>query len=244
MVAIARQASTGWGLAWVGRRSLTHQGTATCSGPEGKEFVVADEPLTQSLAALSRFFVGDGTLEETLTRVTDLTVEAIAPAESRASPCGRRAASARRCSPTRRRPRSIRRSTTAARGLASKPSTAGASREIRSTRRPVARVPPRAADHGILSTLSLPLIAEKAAVGAMNLYSRRERGIRNGRDEIGSMFAAQAAIVLANAQAYWDAHELSAGLSEAMPSRAVIEQAKGMLMAAQGCDADDAFELW
>ncbi len=57
------------------------------------------------------------------------------------------------------------------------------------------------------------------------------------------MFASQAAIVLANAQAYWDAREMSAGLTEAMKSRAVIEQAKGMLMAAQGCDEDTAFDF-
>ncbi len=49
--------------------------------------------------------------------------------------------------------------------------------------------------------------------------------------------------MLANAQAYWDARELSSGLSEAMKQRAVIEQAKGMLMAAQGCDEEAAFGL-
>jgi AmiR/NasT family two-component response regulator len=36
---------------------------------------------------------------------------------------------------------------------------------------------------------------------------------------------------------------LAEGLGEAMKSRAVIEQAKGMLMAAQGCDEDTAFDL-
>jgi AmiR/NasT family two-component response regulator len=36
---------------------------------------------------------------------------------------------------------------------------------------------------------------------------------------------------------------LSAGLGEAMKSRAVIEQAKGVLMAAQRCSEDKAFEL-
>ncbi len=42
---------------------------------------MADSPLTSSLAALSRFFVGDGTLQQTLTRVADLTVEAVAPVD-------------------------------------------------------------------------------------------------------------------------------------------------------------------
>jgi AmiR/NasT family two-component response regulator len=57
------------------------------------------------------------------------------------------------------------------------------------------------------------------------------------------LFASQAAIVLANAQLYWDARELSEGLGEAMMHRAVIEQAKGVLMGAQGCDEDEAFQM-
>jgi AmiR/NasT family two-component response regulator len=60
---------------------------------------------------------------------------------------------------------------------------------------------------------------------------------------VAQLFAAQAAIALANAQAYWDARELGFRLGEAMKSRAVIEQAKGMLMMTQRCDEDEAFEL-
>jgi GAF domain-containing protein len=84
---------------------------------------------------------------------------------------------------------------------------------------------------------------DKAALGAMNLYSREERafGCRDRTD--AELFAAQAAIVLANSQAYWDAHQLSTGLAEAMRSRAVIEQAKGVLMGAEGVDEDEAFGI-
>src|SRR5436190_10900585 len=42
---------------------------------------LSDSPLTESLAALSRFFVGDGTLLETLQRVTDLSVAAVGAAD-------------------------------------------------------------------------------------------------------------------------------------------------------------------
>ena len=42
---------------------------------------MADSPLTASLAALSRFFVGDGSLVETLDRVAHLTVEAVEPVD-------------------------------------------------------------------------------------------------------------------------------------------------------------------
>lgn len=49
--------------------------------------------------------------------------------------------------------------------------------------------------------------------------------------------------MLANTQAYWDAHELNQRLSDAMQHRAGIEQAKGILMAAQGVSEDDAFDI-
>jgi AmiR/NasT family two-component response regulator len=53
-----------------------------------------------------------------------------------------------------------------------------------------------------------------------------------------------ASVVLANATAYWQAFDLSEHYNEAMKSRAVIEQAKGMLMArSETLTADDAFEL-
>src|SRR5690349_22392141 len=40
-----------------------------------------DSPLAESLAALSRFFVGDSTVQETLDRVADLTLEAVPSAD-------------------------------------------------------------------------------------------------------------------------------------------------------------------
>lgn len=50
-------------------------------------------------------------------------------------------------------------------------------------------------------------------------------------------------MVLANACMYWRAKRLADQLEEALSSRGVIEQAKGIVMARQGCSADQAFEL-
>jgi AmiR/NasT family two-component response regulator len=50
-------------------------------------------------------------------------------------------------------------------------------------------------------------------------------------------------VVLANARAYWAAFELAEGLRQAMDSRAVIEQAKGKLMAQTGRTPDEAFAM-
>jgi len=97
--------------------------------------------------------------------------------------------------------------------------------------------------HGILSTLSLPLVAGPVAQGASNLYSRELAAFTGADEGIGLELAAVASVVLANASAYWQAFDLSEQLNEAMASRAVIEQAKGVIMSSMGCDADTAFDL-
>jgi len=100
-----------------------------------------------------------------------------------------------------------------------------------------------AGGYGVQSSMSIPLLARHEGVGALNFYSRGETGFSDEDVEIGLQFATHAAIVLANAQAYWDAHQLSQDLLEAMKSRAAIEQSKGILMGAQRCSADEAFQI-
>ncbi len=101
-----------------------------------------------------------------------------------------------------------------------------------------------AQDHGLGSTLSLPLVIGGHGIGALNLYSRTPKGFSAADEAIGVDLAAAAAIVLANASAYWGAFNLGEQLSEAMASRAEIEQAKGILMGqAPAITADDAFDL-
>jgi GAF domain-containing protein len=59
--------------------------------------------------------------------------------------------------------------------------------------------------HGILATLSVPVIARARVFGALNLYSRRAQAFDDHSVDRIETFARQAAIVLANAQVYWDA---------------------------------------
>jgi len=101
-----------------------------------------------------------------------------------------------------------------------------------------------AQERGVQSTLSLPLIAGDSGVGAMNLYAKTPKGFSEEDEALGCDLAAAAAIVLANATSYWDSRHLAEQLTDAMQSRAVIEQAKGMLMAqSPGITADDAFDV-
>lgn len=99
-------------------------------------------------------------------------------------------------------------------------------------------------EHGVLSTLSLPMTAGDVSIGALNLYARVPDGFTDDDEAIGLDLAGAAGSVLANAAAYWTAFELGQHLGTAMETRAVIEQAKGMLMAqSPGLSADDAFDL-
>jgi hypothetical protein len=100
-----------------------------------------------------------------------------------------------------------------------------------------------AAAHGILSRISLPLVARDAAIGTINCYSRRTGAFSADAERIGAEFAAGAAVAVANAHAYREAIDLSERMGRAMQSRATIEQAKGILIAEQHCDADLAFAL-
>ena len=205
--------------------------------------VAARSPLGESLAALSRFFVGDGTLQETLDRVSQLTTEAVPPADMVALTMvvEGRARTAVCTDALAAEVDSVQYETGDGPCLEAfeRRQVFSIETTVEPGRWPAFRK--AAASHGILSTLSLPMVVNQQSVGAMNLYARRERAFSAEHREVAELFAAQAAIALANAQAYWDARELSAGLAEAMKSRAVIEQAKGVLMAAQRCSEDEAF---
>lgn len=96
---------------------------------------------------------------------------------------------------------------------------------------------PRAADEtGVRSMLSLRLFVEEDTMGALNLFARRTDAFDEGAQVVGGVFAAHAAVAMSNAREVEN-------LERAMEYRGVIEQAKGIVMAARGCSADEAFEI-
>ena len=100
------------------------------------------------------------------------------------------------------------------------------------------------AEHGVHSTLSVPMTSGDTAVGAMNLYAHVPDGFSDDDEALGVDLASAAGSVLTNVSAYWTAFDLSQNLTEAVKTRAVIEQAKGMLMArSPRLTADEAFDL-
>lgn len=101
----------------------------------------------------------------------------------------------------------------------------------------------RAAHEELGSVLAIPLAVNDRAVGALNLYARTADAFDEASQDLACNFAAQAAIALVNIELYDGATKLNDQLNEAMDSRAIIEQAKGILMGREHCTADHAFGL-
>ena len=199
--------------------------------------------IRETIAALSQFFVGERTLGETLTRVSELACKCVGPADMAGITM---LVEGRVRTAVFTDPKSPE--------IDSAQYATGTGPCLDAFRhRQVYRIDSTATDtnwpefsataarYGVTSTLSLPLVAHQEGIGALNLYSCDSAF--SDDEDLGAIFATQAAIVLSNAQAYWDARHLSEQLREAMQYRAVIEQAKGILMATGGRNADDAFQV-
>lgn len=94
----------------------------------------------------------------------------------------------------------------------------------------------RAAEEtGVKSMLALRLFVEEDTMGALNLYSKNTEAFDADAQVMATIFAAHAAVALRAALREEQFHE-------ALASRDVIGQAKGMLMAREGITAEEAFE--
>ncbi len=101
-----------------------------------------------------------------------------------------------------------------------------------------------AAERGVLSSLSIPLVlAGDARAGGLNIYGQPAGAFSADDEQLAKAFATQASAVVSNVQAYWSAFEMTRNLTRAMESRAVIEQAKGVLIARHGLGDDESFDM-
>jgi len=94
---------------------------------------------------------------------------------------------------------------------------------------------------GVRATLSAPLVAGDVALGAMKVYGRQPGIYDASSERVLSMFAAQAAVLVANVQSLDNARRLSDQLKDALRMRDVISTAKGVIVAREGVDEDMAF---
>ncbi|MGB8649238.1 MAG: ANTAR domain-containing protein [Mycobacteriales bacterium] len=102
---------------------------------------------------------------------------------------------------------------------------------------------PFCVEHGVLSSLSIPLPLQQAVLGALNVYGVLPGAFDAPDVELAVMLAGHAAVALANAASYRDAVRLAEQMQDAMRTRAVIEQAKGVVMAQRSCDPETAFSV-
>jgi GAF domain-containing protein len=104
------------------------------------------------------------------------------------------------------------------------------------------RFGPRVARLGVHSALSLPLVADDAVLGAMNIYAHARDAFDERAIELGELFAVPAAISVHNAQVLAQTGRLAEQLQAALTSRSAIDQALGIVMSRTGCSEDEAFD--
>jgi GAF domain-containing protein len=105
------------------------------------------------------------------------------------------------------------------------------------------RFGPRVGRMGVHSVLSLPLLLpDKVVVGALNVYAHAKDAFDTDAVRIGEMFARPAAVSVQNAHILAESQRLAEQLGAALTSRAVIDQALGVIMSRTGATADEAFD--
>jgi GAF domain-containing protein len=92
----------------------------------------------------------------------------------------------------------------------------------------------RASEAGAGSMLSLQLYVEGDNLGALNLYSRRPNAFDDESEQVGLLFASHAAVAFAGVRK-------EAQLAQAVASRDLIGQAKGILMERYKISPERAF---
>jgi hypothetical protein len=99
-----------------------------------------------------------------------------------------------------------------------------------------------AADLGVHSSLSIHLPLQRDVAASLNLYSRGHMALGVDLAAATVPVAEQLVAAIEGVDASRSTGTLARDLAESMRSRAVIEQAKGMLMADTRIDADAAYE--
>lgn len=101
----------------------------------------------------------------------------------------------------------------------------------------------RAEAAGVASFLSAPLFIDEQCAGALNLYGRHDHGYRDLDAALLELYLASVEAVLRATARYIRARKEADNLRVALASRAVIDQAKGIIMSTRGIDADQAFAV-
>jgi GAF domain-containing protein len=99
----------------------------------------------------------------------------------------------------------------------------------------------RAVQAGCHSALAIALPVHDRVAGGLNIYAVKPDAFNGEAILLAEAFAGYAAVALANAHLYDSVATLAEDMQAAMKSRAVIEQAKGIIMGNRRCTSDEAF---
>ena len=96
---------------------------------------------------------------------------------------------------------------------------------------------------GVGAVLGIPLTFDDKVLGAVNVYSGEERDWQPSEISVARTLVDMAASYVAHASELADVQRINEQLNEALESRVVIEQAKGIVAAERQISVDDAFVL-
>lgn len=88
----------------------------------------------------------------------------------------------------------------------------------------------------VRSVMGFQLFVTGRSMGSLNVFAERPRAFDGQTRRLGSLFATHTALV-------WDAARREAQFQEALASRDIIGQAKGMIMERYHLDAGQAFDM-
>ena len=94
---------------------------------------------------------------------------------------------------------------------------------------------------GVRCSVTMAYLSDPGAV-TLSLFSARPRSLESGQLALAELMTAFGGAVVGNAAQYGDARRAALQWRAAAESRAVVDQAKGMLMQALGCSAEDALD--
>jgi GAF domain-containing protein len=95
---------------------------------------------------------------------------------------------------------------------------------------------------GIQAVAGIPMLAEAVAIGAVNLYDSEPRNWSAEDLRVATIFASIATGYLAHASSARQHQRTAEQLQQALNTRLIIEQAKGVLAAKGNTTVDDAFQ--
>jgi GAF domain-containing protein len=102
---------------------------------------------------------------------------------------------------------------------------------------------PIAVGSGLRAAMSAPLVAGERPLGAIKVYADDAGAFDDRGEQLLTLFAGQAAVLVANVQTAERAQRFSESLRDAFRSRDLVSMAKGVLMGRDGVGEDVAFRM-